>query len=192
MSSLLERENYHLDHGTKVARRDFGYSAETDCPADGGKSPIPLNFKKEGFRGLEYFPIDPNYQFKLKLHHYNVPAKAPIVLSNGGQVEALRVGFLEFEIEGRKRRLQVYKKKTEDKEVFVPFKDGTSGKETYEAGRYVDVELDSSDNSCVLDFNLSYSPLCMFDQTKFVCPIPPAENSLLDLRIQAGEKKLKL
>ena len=153
-------------------------------------SPVPLGIRKKGFRGLEYFPVDPKYQFRLNLHQYENPQKTPIALSNGEQVEALRVGFLEFELDGRVQRLQVYKKKPEDREVFLPFRDGTSGKETYEAGRYVDIELDPADNGCILDFNLSYSPLCIFDQTRFVCPIPPAENLMVDIRIEAGEKKL--
>ena len=110
-----------------------------------------------------------------------------IGLSNGEDVEALRVGFLEFSLQGHLLRLQVYRKRPDDVEVFVPLRDGTSGVETYGAGRYVDVEV-AEDGSCVLDFNLAYNPLCAFDPGKFVCPYPPAENWLMSVKIAAGEK----
>ena len=103
----------------------------------------------------------------------------------------MRAGFLEFLLDGKQRRLQVYKKRVEDVEVFVPFRDRTSDSETYGAGRYVDVEVDPVDDGCVLDFNLSYNPLCAFDAARFVCPYPPRENWLSDVNVRAGEKKFK-
>lgn len=145
---------------------------------------------KTRFTGLEYFPINSKYQYRLKLQTESRVGKVQVALSNGEIVEALRAGFFEFNLDGKARRLHVYKKKADDREMFLPFKDRTSGDETYESGRYLDIELDPTDGSCVLDFNLSYSPLCMLDKNRFVCPIPPAENWLLDLRIEAGEKKL--
>jgi len=105
-------------------------------------------------------------------------------------MEALRVGFLEFEIGSRRLALQVYMKRLEDTELFVPFKDGTSGNETYGGGRYAQVEYDSRDDTCILDFNLSGNPLCAFADGKYDCPIPPREN-WLDVEIRAGEKKFK-
>jgi uncharacterized protein len=152
-------------------------------------SPVPLEARKNGFAGLEYFPIDTKYQFILKMQTDEGPAQIQVALSNGEVVHALRAGVLEFELDGRRRRLHAYKKKADDLELFVPFKDGTSGRETYGAGRYIDIIVDQIDNSCVLDFNLSYSPLCMFDSSRYVCPYPPSENWLLDVNVQAGEKK---
>ena len=154
-------------------------------------SPIPREVLQKGFKGLEYFPIDPRYQINLKLQKYEDPTRVRIALSNGEIVEALRAGFLEFELTGKKLVLQVYKKRAEDSEVFLPFKDKTSGHETYGAGRYVDLEVDPNDDSCVLDFNLAYNPLCAFSQDKYDCPLPPAENWLLDVEIRAGEMKFK-
>jgi uncharacterized protein len=152
-------------------------------------SPVPLEARKNGFVGLEYFPVDLKYQFMLKLQTYEIPGQIQVSLSNGEVVDALRAGFLEFELDGKLRRLQAYKKHVDDEEVFVPFKDSTSGGETYGAGRYLDIVVDPVDGSCVLDFNLSYSPLCMFDKARFVCPYPPSENWLLDVEVRAGEKK---
>ena len=125
-------------------------------------SPIPLAIRQKGFSGLEYFPIDPKYQFRLKLSKYQNPERVQISLSNGEKVEALRAGYLTFDLERRRFTLHVYKKREEDTEVFLPFKDKTSGNETYGAGRYVDIEVDPNDDSCILDFNLAYNPLCAF------------------------------
>jgi uncharacterized protein len=154
-------------------------------------SPVPIATRHRGFKGLEYFPIDRKYQFKLKLHKFENPARVPISLSNGAKVEALRFGYLRFSLDGKLLTLNVYKKHEDDTEVFLPFRDETSGHETYGAGRYVDVEVDPSDNSCVLDFNLSYNPLCAFGAGNFDCPIPPSENWLLNVEIRAGEMKFQ-
>jgi uncharacterized protein len=154
-------------------------------------SPVPREAIQKGFKGLEYFPIDPKYQFKLKLERYENPPRVRIALSNGECVEALKAGFLEFELENRKLVLQVYKKRPKDAEVFLPFRDNTSGKETYGAGRYVDLEVDPNDGSCVLDFNLAYNPLCASNKDQYDCPLPPAENWILDVEIRAGEQKFQ-
>lgn len=159
---------------------------------DPQRSPVPREAIENGFAGVEYFPIDPKYQVKLKLLKYDKPESVPISLSNGKVVEALKFGRFDFELDGRKLRLQVYKKRAEDTEVFVPLRDKTSGNETYGAGRYVDVEVDPVDGSCVLDFNLAYNPLCAFNNDgRFDCPLPPKENWLMDVEIRSGEKKFE-
>ena len=72
--------------------------------------------------------------------------------------------------------------------VFVPFRDATSGSETYGAGRYVEVSFDSEaqDEPLELDFNYAYNPSCVFSPA-YDCPYPPRQN-LLTVPIRAGEK----
>jgi len=43
-------------------------------------------------------------------------------------------------------------------ELFLPFRDATSGNETYGAGRYLEPE-ELSGNEILVDFNLAYNPL---------------------------------
>jgi uncharacterized protein (DUF1684 family) len=69
--------------------------------------------------------------------------------------------------------------------LFVPFSDGTSGHESYGAGRYLDIRAES-DGSHVLDINLAYNPYCAYSEA-YSCPLPPAEN-WLPVRIEAGER----
>jgi uncharacterized protein (DUF1684 family) len=103
-----------------------------------------------------------------------------------GQVnELVSPGVVEFELQGKKLQLTpVYETPKED-ELFYIFKDATSGKTTYGAGRFVYSALPDKDGMVVLDFNRAYSPPCAF--TDFAtCPLPPAQNRL-EAAIEAGE-----
>jgi uncharacterized protein (DUF1684 family) len=151
-------------------------------------SPIPLEVRERSFRGIEFFPIQEKYQLRLKLHKYEKPETIRISLSNGSEVEGLKAGYFSFELDGKKITLHAYKKHESDTEIFLPFRDETSGKETYGAGRYLDL-YGTTDDQYVLDFNLAYNPLCAFDEEKFDCPLPPAENWLSNVEIRAGEMK---
>lgn len=72
--------------------------------------------------------------------------------------------------------------------LFIPFTDATSGEETYESGRYIDLEIkDITGGSFVIDFNKAYNPYCAYVSGKYNCPIPPSENRL-PVAILAGEK----
>jgi uncharacterized protein (DUF1684 family) len=76
-------------------------------------------------------------------------------------------------------------------QLFVPFKDQTTGEQTYGGGRYLEVKMDdaSSPQRVKLDFNRAYNPLCAYSD-KFNCPIPPQEN-FLEMAVEAGEKAYK-
>ena len=69
--------------------------------------------------------------------------------------------------------------------LFVMFADGTTGRETYGAGRFLDVPR-PVDGRVTVDFNRAYNPPCAFN-TLATCPLPPPQNKL-ELRIPAGEK----
>lgn len=140
---------------------------------------------KKKFKGLNYFPVNPAYRVKAKLIKNQKLEEVKILTYQNILKTFVRYGFLEFEINGVKCRLSAFKSpdKMESKELFVPFKDMTSGKETYIAGRFLDVE---EGEDCIIDFNLAYNPLCSYNP-HWNCPIPPKENEL-KVRIEAGEK----
>ena len=105
--------------------------------------------------------------------------------SKGTRQQFHRLGYFEFDIEGRMVNLQAYKSaERESDELFIPFRDGTSGKESYAAARYLDIE-EKADNNYVIDFNYAYNPYCAYSED-YVCPLPPKEN-WLDVKILAGE-----
>lgn len=76
--------------------------------------------------------------------------------------------------------------------VFLPFKDKTSGTETYGGGRYLLDAVKSADlglsqgGRLILDFNFSYTPSCALNPA-YVCPLSPPEN-MLPAEIRAGER----
>ncbi len=73
-----------------------------------------------------------------------------------------------------------------DKEIFFVFRDRTSGRETYGAGRFLKAPV-AVDGKISLDFNYAYNPPCAF--TPFAtCPLPPPEN-WLPFAVPAGEQK---
>lgn len=112
--------------------------------------------------------------------------------TNTGEIRSgLRYGYFEFRVEGQDCRLQVYR--LEDAPdtgggayLFVPFRDATSGIETYGAGRYIDLKENTS-GVYDLDFNRAYNPYCAYN-AQFSCPVAPADNTL-KVPVRAGEKK---
>lgn len=145
----------------------------------------PRNARKLAFQGLEWYPVKAEYKVQGRL----IPAASPktVKIANViGQVnDYVSPGIVEFELGGRKLRLTpVYETDAHD-ELFYIFKDATSGRTTYGAGRFVYSELPDQDGMVVIDFNRAYSPPCAY--TDFAtCPLPPAENRL-EFAIEAGE-----
>ncbi|MCD6477495.1 MAG: DUF1684 domain-containing protein [Candidatus Aenigmarchaeota archaeon] len=152
------------------------------------ESPIPPEDRGK-FKGLSYFPINPKFRFILELREH--PDKKVIhVEDTAGQIRSfLRWGEFVFTIDGKEYRLQAYTNDPKKGEVFVPFKDLTNGKETYGAGRYIDLYYDkdtTADGKWILDFNQAYNPWCAYS-TRYACPFIPPEN-WLNVQITAGEK----
>ncbi|WP_432984503.1 DUF1684 domain-containing protein [Dactylosporangium sp. CA-233914] len=78
--------------------------------------------------------------------------------------------------------------------LFLPFRDGTSGTETYGAGRYLTDTVKGThgrgvdplpDGRVRLDFNYAYNPSCAY-RPLYQCPLAPWENRL-ETEIRAGE-----
>lgn len=152
------------------------------------RSPIP-EAERATFSGLPYFEVDEALAFEgLSLEPYtgDEPSRFQIPTSDGQLRPAHRAGVLRFAIDGQPLQLTAFTFDGGDGEsLFVPVLDGTSGSETYGAGRYLDIEPED-DGTVTLDFNLLYHPSCVYDQ-RFSCPLTPAENRL-PIRIEAGER----
>jgi uncharacterized protein (DUF1684 family) len=146
----------------------------------------PLVHSKTGsVKRLRYFAPDPTYKLHALLRRYDHPERVSMTTSKGTRQQYDRLGYLELDLEGKKVRLQAYKSADrESNELFIPFRDGTSGKESYGAARYLDIE-ETADDSYVIDFNYAYNPYCAYSDD-YVCPLPPKEN-WLEVRIPAGE-----
>jgi uncharacterized protein (DUF1684 family) len=132
-------------------------------------------------------------RFKVKLNRFATPRTVRLGTNTGEVRSALRYGYFEFQIAGRTCRLHVYRMEdTPDAEgprLFIPFRDATSGKETYAAGRYIDLR-ENTTGMYELDFNRAYNPSCAYGED-FSCPMPPAENTL-EVAVRAGEMNYPL
>ncbi|MHA2029104.1 MAG: DUF1684 domain-containing protein [Candidatus Kariarchaeaceae archaeon] len=149
----------------------------------------PINHhERNSFEGLDYFPIDENLVFKLPLKKYENPETIQMETSDGMIRDYFRIGYLAFQINEETASIHVYQQADNPDYYFIPFRDSTSGNETYGAGRYMDIERDG--NLFILDFNSAYSPYCAYNEN-FSCPLPPFENHL-KLAILAGEKDFHL
>jgi uncharacterized protein (DUF1684 family) len=135
------------------------------------------------FRGLEYFPLDPDYRLDATFEPYDEPREVEISTVVGTQVTILSPGRVTFTLDGRSHSLRAFVSEPEDTELWFIFKDETSGKETY-GFRFL--YADYSDGRVDLDFNKAYNPPCAFTPYA-TCPLPPRENRL-DVRIEAGER----
>ncbi len=160
-----------------------------DAFKNASDSPLP-NQAKAAFTGLAYFPFNPNLQFKVKLTRLPDPEPLRLITTDGVERPAVRLGQVRFPWQGTERQLTVYQLRDQSTEywtnLFLPFKDATSGRETYGAGRYLDLGEGEND-WFVLDFNLAYHPACAYGGTGFECPVTPEENRL-PFPVEAGER----
>lgn len=144
------------------------------------------NPRRSQFKGLEYFPIDPAWHTLARFEAYTPAREITIMNILGLEQKMLAPGALVFDKDGRSWRLDAIDEDPQSDELFVMFADGTTGRETYGAGRFLYVPR-PRDGTVALDFNRAYNPPCAFNDFA-TCPLPPPQNKLA-LRIEAGEKK---
>lgn len=151
-------------------------------------SPIPPS-ERPSFNGLAYFEPSLALRFGARLERYQDPEGIMLGTSKGTRQVFNRVGVFEFVIEGKLVRLNAYQSAERDEpSIFLPFRDSTSGRESYGASRYLDLDVEHDDEYAV-DFNYAYNPYCAYSDN-YVCPLPPREN-WLTVAVRAGEKKYK-
>ncbi|MGD0250457.1 MAG: DUF1684 domain-containing protein [Thermoplasmata archaeon] len=138
------------------------------------------------FHELRYFPPEPRFRVKASLERVPNPEEAFLRTNRDNQAVMRYLGDLVFSVGSRKLRLKVYHAgEGVGTSVFVPFRDSTSGRESYGPGRYLTLELNESDEY-ELDFNRAFNPYCAYTD-EFECGFPPSENDL-PVPIRAGER----
>lgn len=143
--------------------------------------------QRETFTALAYFPENPALRLELDVEPLAEPEKIEMQTSTGDIQAYLRWGKIAFEVDGQPAELTLYVPQG-GHGYFLPFTDTTSGKETYDAGRYIDPEP-LPGGKLLVDFNLAYNPYCAYNE-HWSCPLTPFENRL-KVRIEAGEKNFK-
>lgn len=162
------------------------------------QSPIPPGQRGKRFPGLSYYPPSLEYRIEARVVPFTQQDVIQMGTTTGDIRPMLRYAELRFRNGDRDLRLVGYLDPhyrehhhghDHGVELFIPFRDATSGKETYGAGRYMEAQVEEAEDGgevATLDFNLAYSPYCVYNEA-YSCPLPPAENTLA-VAIPAGEK----
>lgn len=191
--------NKHLYAGDEIAKgipvdvgvQIRGQETQVDAGVIGARiwvynqdNPAATNFK-----GLIYFPYDPSYVVSASF--VPDPKRPPRVFrtSRGTDKQFYHVGDASFALKGKSFTLPFFaddKDPKKIKSISAFFTDGLTGKETYGAGRYVDIEDFGAfpPKTFKLDFNYAYNPNCA-RSAFYTCPYA-VDNLTMDIR--AGEK----
>lgn len=149
----------------------------------GGDSPIKPG-ELEQFVPLAYFPIDESYAVPASLDPAPQQPILQMPTSTGRLRNVQRLGTLRFTLKGQPLQLTAFLEEGSQR-LFVPFSDLTSGAETYQAGRYMNLDPMPS-GIYIVDFNIAYNPYCYYNE-EYDCPLPPSENRLT-VPVRAGER----
>jgi uncharacterized protein (DUF1684 family) len=153
------------------------------------QSPLPAATRAT-FAGLPYFDYDPGLRVLATVEKAE-RVQREIATSGQHPYSFTRFARATFSVDGRGQSLDLYWLDGYGGGVYLCFADGTSGDETYGAGRYLldtvkGSDLGSEDGRLVLDFNFAYNPSCCYDP-RWVCPLAPPGNRL-PISIRGGER----
>jgi uncharacterized protein len=168
--------------------------------------------ERDGFTGLRYYTYDPALRVEAVLEP--LAGAAPdeteeMEASGPHSMRFRRAARLRFTLEQAPAELTVYWIDVYGGGLFLPFRDATSGGETYGGGRYLfdtvkgsdflrldeggqDAEIDAGGSMgyaggrVLVDFNYAYNPSCAYDY-RWVCPLAPPDNRLT-VPVRAGEQ----
>ena len=164
----------------EVERRAFKDKSFREDP-----EPIPRD-KVDVLLPLRYYAPDPSYAAPAELKLANERPVFEMPTSTGKLRRMERVGVLEFSLKGQPMSLAAFVEEGQPLELlFVPFADLTTGKDTYPAGRYLEIRPTST-GFYNIDFNTAFNPTCAYNAA-YDCPFPPPSNRL-KVEILAGEK----
>jgi uncharacterized protein len=163
------------------------------------QSPLPAA-ERESYPGVPYYDYDPAYRLTVRVEppYDGEPATQPTspfaLPSSGDEPFAFRrIGrvVLGGPLDGAS--LSLFWIEGYGGGLFLPFRDATSGTETYGAGRYLldtvkgaDLGGDPAAGEMTLDLNMAYHPSCVYDP-RWNCPLAPPENRLVTA-VRVGER----
>jgi uncharacterized protein (DUF1684 family) len=150
------------------------------------ESPVPPE-KRATILPLKYYPVDPSFSVPASLTLNDERPVFEMPTSTGTIRRMQLVGTLHFTLKGEPQTLGAFVEEgtREITTLFVPFADMTTGKETYSAGRYLDLHPTST-GFYTIDFNAAYNPYCAYSAA-YECPYPPPSNRL-KVAVTAGEQ----
>lgn len=171
--------------GDPRAAHDGWCAARRELYATHPQSPVPPG-ERERYRGPHIWEYDPRWRLLAAIE------TAPEEILELPSSDGTTMRFVRF---GRARTdeltLDLFWLDAYGGGLFVPFRDATSGGDSYGAGRYAidtikGADLGTDDGRLVLDLNFAYQPSCSYD-ARWLCPLAPEANHL-DGAVCAGER----
>ena len=175
-----------MPRGVPVRLGDF--TLTVDGPA--GHSTLTAFGPHRNAKGPAYYDIQPPLVFVGPLAPPQRPATERVLGVDGIEVEAAEAGSVVVPLAGERVRLRVLRLPSgigEESELEIFFRDGTNGRGTYPAGRFVSL-VPAPDGRYRLDFNRARNPFCAYSSA-YPCPAPWRGN-VFSGRIAAGERYL--
>ncbi len=162
-------------------------------------------FKRDSgtaYHGINWFPVNPYFCGRSVLHRYDDPETVSVFGTKGEERRNLRYGYFEIRVPGdrgdvKTLGINVYKFTPHDAKRYELYKnnlslwftDLTTGKETYNVGRYIEMGDENPDPNFVytIDLNKAFNPYCAYSD-KYSCAIPRKEDRI-DIALRVGEMK---
>ncbi|HSZ81162.1 MAG TPA: DUF1684 domain-containing protein, partial [Polyangia bacterium] len=137
------------------------------------------------FAGSTWYAIDPAYRVVARFTPRATATEIVVPDASGGQQKLQSPGTLTFTLRGEIQHLDPTLDGDDPDDQMIVFRDATSARTTYGAGRFVRA-LRQKDGTFVVDFNRAYAPPCAFTPYA-TCPLPPPQNRLR-IAVEAGDK----
>ncbi|AZQ62412.1 DUF1684 domain-containing protein [Flammeovirga pectinis] len=185
-TSEEDTQKYITEITSEREKKDTEFKDESSSPLTEDEKLI--------FKALSYFPVNADFKVNASLEWYGLPKTVKIKTTKGLPRNYKKVALAKFHLNGKSLSLTLLADAmrnplTKDV-VMVLFTDKTSGKDTYGAGRYIELHnVKKGQLQTTIDFNTSYNPYCAYNEN-FDCPIPPSENHL-ETEVKVGEKIFK-
>lgn len=142
--------------------------------------------RRKSWKGLSWFPPARELRVVARFVPHAKAEKLTVPTVVGTTQTYESPGRLVFELAGKTLELWPVIEEPGARELFVIFRDETSGRETYGAGRFLYVPLPAADGTVAIDFNRAYAPPCSVSPFA-TCPMPPKQNRL-PVPVRAGER----
>lgn len=139
------------------------------------------------YSGIKYYEPNVEYRVEADFKGTSDSGQSMILMTDSTQSEIKKAGEATFMLNGENYTVSLF---DEGNIYLLPFRDLTSGKETYGGGRYINISKDKLVGDKIeIDFNNAHNFYCAYNES-YICPIPPKEN-LISAEIKVGEKSYK-
>jgi uncharacterized protein (DUF1684 family) len=160
--------------------------------SESGSTPLTSDQLKS-FKGLSYFPVDLKYKVNARISKAD-SEQVSVSLTDGSKQDFVKYGTASFRIDGDDYTFEIFKDRDlpelSDRpgQLFIPFKDGTSGVATSDNGRIISFD-EPAGAEVELDFNRAYNTFSVYNNNHTGVMAPQQNNARRDFSV--GQRKFE-